>query len=48
VWVRLLELQGHLISVEPDEPNTKKEERVPRDTMVLRSKFRGAVGVKPI
>ena len=48
VGVRLIELQGHLISFEPNGPNTKKEEKVPRDTMVRRSKFGGAVGVKPI
>ena len=42
VVVRLIELQGHLISVEPDGLNTKKEEKVQR------SKFEGAVGVKPI
>ena len=47
MWVRLLELQGHLNSVELDGPNTKKEEKVPRDTMVPRSKFGGAVGMKP-
>ena len=42
VGVRLIELQGHLISVEPDGLNTKKEEKLQR------SKFEGAVGVKPI
>ena len=48
VVVRLIELQGHLISVEPDGLNTKKEEKVPRNMMVPRSKFEGVVGVKPI
>ena len=46
--VRLIELQGHLISVELDGLNTKKEEKVPRNMMVPGSKFEGAVGVKPI
>ena len=39
-------MQGHLISVEPDGPNTKEEEKVPWDMVVPRSKFGGIVGEK--
>ena len=41
-------LQGHLIFVDPNGPSTEEEEKEPWDTMVLRSKFGGAIGAKPI